>query len=37
LAAALSAQGRKADAAATRARFEAVRQFTDVPLRVKDL
>jgi len=37
LTAALSAQGRKADAAATRARFEAVRQFTDVPLHVQDL
>jgi tetratricopeptide (TPR) repeat protein len=37
LAAALSAQGKKADAAATRARFEAVRRFADVPLSVKDL
>jgi hypothetical protein len=33
----LSAQRRKADAAATRARFEAVRRFADVPLSVKDL
>jgi tetratricopeptide (TPR) repeat protein len=37
LAAALTAQGRKADAAAEKARFEAVRQFSDVPLSVKDL
>lgn len=37
LAAALSAQGRKADAAATRARFEAVKRFADVPLSIKDL
>jgi Flp pilus assembly protein TadD len=37
LAAALSAQGKKADAAAARARFEAVRRFADVPLLVKDL
>jgi predicted Zn-dependent protease len=37
LAAALSAQGMKADAAATRARFEAVRRFANVQLSVKDL
>jgi tetratricopeptide (TPR) repeat protein len=37
LAAALSAQGKKADAAAARARFAAVRRFADVPLSVKDL
>jgi tetratricopeptide (TPR) repeat protein len=37
LAAALAAQGKKADAAAIRARFEAVRQYSDVPLTVKDL
>jgi len=37
LAAALTAQGRKADAAAEKARFEAVRQFSDVPLSVTDL
>jgi Flp pilus assembly protein TadD len=37
LAAALRAQGKTADAAATRARFEAVRQYSDVPLSVKDL
>jgi RNA 3'-terminal phosphate cyclase len=33
LAAALSAQEKKADAAATRARFESVRRFADVPSR----
>jgi len=37
LEAALRAQGRRADAAAAKARFDAVRQFTDVPLSVKDL
>jgi len=37
LAAALSAQGRTADAAAIRARFEAVKRFADVPLSLKDL
>jgi len=37
LAAALSAAGRKADATAAQARFEAVRRFADVPLSVKDL
>jgi len=37
LAAALTAQGKKADAAAVRARFEAVRQNSDVRLSVKDL
>lgn len=36
LAAALPAQGRQADAAA-RARFEAVSQYSDVSLSVKDL
>jgi tetratricopeptide (TPR) repeat protein len=37
LAAALGAAGRKADAAAATARFNAVKQFADVPLSVKDL
>jgi predicted Zn-dependent protease len=37
LSAALTAQGKKVDAAAARARFEAVRQYSDVPLRVRDL
>jgi tetratricopeptide (TPR) repeat protein len=37
LAAALTAQGRKTAAAEENARFEAVRQFSDVPLSVKDL
>jgi len=37
LSAALSAAGRKADAAAAQARFDAVRKFADVPLSVKDL
>jgi hypothetical protein len=37
LTAALTAQRRKGDAAAARARFDAVRQFADVPLSVKDL
>jgi len=37
LSAALSAAGRKADAAAAQARLEAARRFADVPLSVKDL